>query len=318
LVQTFLSTWRLCLKIFVNGGLGNQLFQVAYAHQGLESSEQKIQIVGDPSPRVDRPFDLIPFLEACEHAKSVRIGINLFGKITYQIQRVVNKLLPKSYLALIGLNRNVFTEHLPFNYVIPGINDHRMQVGYFQHWKYIESVWETFGLDLENAINRIILPVEIGRLNLDETCIVHIRRGDLIRSVGTMGILDLNYYRNAISRIKEKEFGNLKLVGITDDFAGAKKISEELGLDLLLGPSELSSWQSIALMAKSKAVVCANSTFSWWGGILSAKKGGAVAIPNPWFVNWHEEVGDAFLHPNLLPVNSSFLKMKDFETDFKD
>jgi hypothetical protein len=133
-----------------------------------------------------------------------------------------------------------------------------------------------------------------------------------------MGILDLNYYRKAIARIRESEFGNLKLVGITDDIAGAKNISEDLGLELVLGPSELSSWQSIALMARAGAVICANSTFSWWGGILSAKKGGTVVIPNPWFVNWHEEVGDAFLHPNLIPVDSSFLRIKDFETDFKD
>jgi hypothetical protein len=306
------------LKIFVNGGLGNQLFQVAYAHQGLKSNEQKIQIISDPSPRGDRPFDLIPFLEACEHSKSVRIGFNLFGKITYQIKRVVNKLLPKSFRTLSGLNRNTFTEERPFSYELPGINDHRMHVGYFQHWKYIESVWKTFGRDLESTINRVILPPEIKSLNLSETCIIHIRRGDLVRSVGTMGILDLNYYRNAIARIRESEFGNLKLVGITDDFAGAKNISEDLGLELLLGPSELSSWQSIALMARAGAVICANSTFSWWGGILSAKKGGIVVIPNPWFVNWHEEVGDAFLHPNLIPIDSSFLRMKDFETDFKD
>lgn len=306
------------MKVFINGGLGNQLFQLAYAHQYLVKDVSAFEIVADPNPRIDRPFDLSPLLQKCRHAINAKQKSLIHTRIIYLGQRILKKLSQDLLASQRIVNSKSFTESTPFVFTPPVAYDSRVYFGYFQHWKYVESVWETFGAELESIINEILLPFEIDSFNLSKTCIVHIRRGDLVRSVETMGILDLDFYKEAILRIRKNTSNDLKFIGITDDFAGAKKISEELGLDLLLGPSELSSWQSIALMAKSKAVVCANSTFSWWGGILSAKKGGAVVIPNPWFVNWHEEVGDAFLHPNLIPVDSSFLKMKDFETDFKD
>jgi len=45
------------MKIVVNGGLGNQLFQIAYAHQGLKNTNC-IEIYRDSNPRPDRPFEL--------------------------------------------------------------------------------------------------------------------------------------------------------------------------------------------------------------------------------------------------------------------
>jgi hypothetical protein len=56
------------MKIVVNGGLGNQLFQVAYAHQRLKKNN-RIEIYQDPNPRLDRPFELDPFLSICKHSR---------------------------------------------------------------------------------------------------------------------------------------------------------------------------------------------------------------------------------------------------------
>jgi hypothetical protein len=280
--------------------------------------DRSISITSDPRPRKDRPFELTPLLQRCEHTRKTHSGSFTSGRAAYKLQRVLNKFIPSLLGPLKGIANNTYTEVSPFSFVRPQIDDDRLQVGYFQHWKYVESVWETFGVELEQTINEIPLPPAISYLNLGQTCVVHIRRGDLIRSVQTMGILDANYYKRAQLRIRNSSSDNLSLIGITDDFEGAKKISQELGLEKLLGPSELSGWQSIALMAKSSAVICANSTFSWWGGILSAKKGGTVVIPNPWFVNWHEKIGDSFMHPKLSVVSASFLKSLDFQTDFKE
>jgi hypothetical protein len=306
------------LRIYIDGGLGNQLFQLAYAHLNAKPRERSIDIITDPKPRSDRPFDLAPLLQRCEHARNARRGISTGGRAAYQLQRALNKFIPDSLVSLKRITNTTYTELAPFNYVLPKVDDARLQVGYFQHWKYVESVWQSFGVELEQTINEVPLPSEISDFKLSQTCIVHIRRGDLIRSVQTMGILDTNYYEEARSQIKNANSDTKRFIGITDDFEGAKKISDELGIDVLLGPSELSSWQSIALMAKSGSVICANSTFSWWGGILSAQNGGTVVIPNPWFLNWHEQVGDSFMHPKLILGSASFLKTVNFDTDFKE
>jgi hypothetical protein len=306
------------VKIFINGGLGNQLFQFAYAHQSLENRDPSIHVISDPNPRLDRPFDLQPILKECVHVRENNHRPLFSGKIIIFLQRISNKFFPNHEFSRKLMATKTYTEEMAFTFTPLKDKNSRIHIGYFQHWKYVESVWKTFGVELEKAISQVTLPSKISSQTLDEICVVHIRRGDLIRSVGTMGILDLNFYREALLQIKNNKSSNMTLVGITDDFAGANEISNELGLDVLLGPSELSSWQSIALMAKAGAVICANSTFSWWGGMLSVKSGGVVVIPDPWFVNWHEEVGDAFLHPAFIPVRASFLEKKDFDTDFKD
>ncbi len=272
----------------------------------------------DPNPRADRPFDLLPFLQTCTHVARISRNRTFGEKVVYLFQRIIDKFLRSILRSKTVFATKVFKETESFTYVPPIACDSRLHVGYFQHWQYIERVWNVFGVELEEALSSISLPSNLNFINFHETCIVHIRRGDLVRSFETMGILDLKYYIEAISTINNIKSNKIKFIGITDDLIGARKVSEELGLEILLGPNDLSSWQSLALMARSGAVVCANSTFSWWGGILSAKNGGVVAIPDPWFVNWHQEVGESFLHPSLIPVKATFLESKDFNSDFEE
>lgn len=306
------------MRIFINGGLGNQLFQLAYAHQNIDFNTSQIEIIPDPKPRDDRPFDLNPVVEICSHLK--KKGSNYSSRDRFYV--LTNKFLQKLSSAHLVpskvINYQTHIERTPFVFSPPAKSDSRLHFGYFQHWKYVESVWETFGIEISSALNRIILPKRFQSLSLNKVCIVHIRRGDLVRSVDTMGILDSTYYNRGFAAVKKATGENLTLVGISDDYLGAKSISEELNLDYLVGPSELSTWQSIALMSNSRAVICANSTFSWWGGLLAAKTGGVAVVPNPWFLNWHEKVGESFLHPQLTPVPATFLKEIDFKSDFRE
>jgi hypothetical protein len=58
--------------------------------------------------------------------------------------------------------------------------------------------------------------------------------------------------------------------------------------EIVLGPSESNAWQVLRIMAQAEHVVLSNSTLSWWGGFLAAKKGGKVIQPQPFY----KEVSD--------------------------
>jgi len=69
-------------------------------------------------------------------------------------------------------------------------------------------------------------------------------------------------------------------------------------------------------MSRSKYVIAANSTFSWWGGFLASEHAAKVFLPDPWFHNWPEEVGDAFYFPNCVRVKSDFITETPLISDF--
>jgi hypothetical protein len=97
------------------------------------------------------------------------------------------------------------------------------------------------------------------------------------------------------------------LVVVTDDLKHAKLICESLGISTIIGPQELDVLESFALMAFSKTLICGNSTFSWWAGVVSFNHGGRVFFPKPWFLDWRETPSDSFDYPGFSAVPSSFL-----------
>jgi hypothetical protein len=51
--------------------------------------------------------------------------------------------------------------------------------------------------------------------------------------------------------------------------------------------------ESMYLMSQCKGGICANSTFSWWGGFLNKHR--KITLPSKWFVNAPAIVGDLYV-----------------------
>lgn len=110
---------------------------------------------------------------------------------------------------------------------------------------------------------------------LDEnTCVIHIRGGDFKGNQDLL--LSANYYRNAISLIKDVN-RNAKFVACTNDKLLAKEILKDLSVDsispyldteIFSGPDgkiDVRVSSDFALLQHADYLITANSSFSWWG-----------------------------------------------------
>ena len=294
------------MKIVVNGGLGNQLFQVAYAHQRLKKNN-RIEIYQDPNPRLDRPFELDPFLSICKHSKIEGTSDEFLLKNKLRVIKILKRM---QLNFLIPLFQRIFKTNLEVKaFTFDGSNSlsfqNKLSAGYFQHWRHIENAWPIFGIELISTISKIKVPENL--LNeIQESAVLHIRQGDLNNVKNTMGILSAQYYSKALDQITSECPGKNVIV-VTDDVPGARKVLDLKRITRIIGPETLDAWQTLKIMSLAQYLVTANSTLSWWGGFLANKAGSKVVLPQPWFLDWHEEVGDAFYFPGSKLQSSDFI-----------
>ena len=304
-------------KVFINAGLGNQLFQYSYAHLGPIDSQLEIQISVDSQPREDRPFELNPLLEHCSHQQGPLKKTN--GPIFLnRLRKVIFRLFPNFLAVRLANTITPNFEVTQFNASKNNVGKSGLIVGYFQHWSLVENAWASFGPEIQSLINETALTsVVISRLVEESKPLVvfHVRRGDLVNLTNTMGVLDYLYYETAVRQIPLARTA-FNLIVVTDDVTGAQPITNLLMPDHILGPSKMSPLETLSLMAISDFVISANSTLSWWGGYLAIKRGASAFIPYPWFKNWTPEVGAAFNFPGFKILPASFITPGKFQSDF--
>ena len=96
---------RMKSKVKVFGGLGNQLFQYAFAHCLIKDERNNsVQLVLDSNPRPDRPFLLTELIKYCEHCRIMHedenelSDVNNFGlrkkifNVFQRQQQVINEI----------------------------------------------------------------------------------------------------------------------------------------------------------------------------------------------------------------------------------
>lgn len=157
--------------------------------------------------------------------------------------------------------------------------------GYFQSWRYVEhaspsmrSTFDTLRARMRRNVDRefysaLTAPSAIG---------LHVRRGDYLAALDTHGIVHASYYENAVRILRRMGFtGSVYL--FSDDVDAAMK---ELGHLPGIQPAETSGLQAtdeMLLMSECSALVTANSSFSWWAGMLGQSLARPVITPRPWF-----------------------------------
>jgi len=134
--------------------------------------------------------------------------------------------------------------------------------GFFQHWKYIEPVRETF-------IEKLSFNTDILKKypDISECFFVHVRGTDYLT---WSGFVDLTkYYQKCLSQIDSK------IVVFTDHPEYARKVLNKPYQFIMENEVD-----SLYLMSKCKGCICSNSTFSWWGAYLNPNR--QIFIPSKW------------------------------------
>ena len=109
---------------------------------------------------------------------------------------------------------------------------------------------------------------------------VHVRGGDYLQKNSDYRELPSDYYRSALNSLGN-EVGNLPKWVFTDDQSHAKKVLASIPNLNFIENKSLTAAESMILMSKAEGIVGANSTFSYWSSVISAKDS-SIIFPKNW------------------------------------
>lgn len=273
-----------------NGGLGNQMFQYAFAL--CLSAKFNSEIFFDFSYFEDvkkhenvtsRTFELFAFnLECKDTAEQDFAPVKKpdFGK---KSKNTLAKMFPEKFGVNYVQEKHTFcfNKHI-FNH------DYLYYEGYFQNEKYFkhlrEALLASFSLkapyrDLDEKNKTVLDKI----LNTNSVSL-HIRRGDYVTLdyvTKIHGICGLDYYQRAIEYIS-KRIENPHFFIFSDDFDWVK---ENLKIDYphtFVDFNQDKGYLDLELMKHCKHNITANSSFSWWGAWLNENPEKIVISPKKW------------------------------------
>ncbi|WP_439130941.1 alpha-1,2-fucosyltransferase [Polaribacter sp.] len=252
------------------GGLGNQMFQYAYA-KALQARGFEVQI------------DISKFKTYKLHG-----GYQLDKyKIDLEIPNDFNLILSKLYL-----KKNLKEKSLLFDENLMQLNGNEYVKGYFQTEKYFLNIRPTLlqQFTLENSFSETTIRYQTEIKNQQNSCAIHIRRGDYIsdkKANSIHGTCDLSYYQNAIKHV-HNQYKNIHFFVFSDDISWTRnnlRINNATYINHKVIPHE-----DLYLMSLCKNNITANSSFSWWGAWLNTNEQKMVISPKKWFNQKENEV----------------------------
>lgn len=281
------------ITVSLIGGLGNQMFQ--YAAGKALAERHGVGLALDLSGFRNYPLrsfllDRLCVPEAGAHLTSVEKPTNHFVRSLWR-QRI-DRVLGRAGLPKLAASGDQYREpHFHYDAAFEGLGPRTSLFGYFQSERYFSPIAETLrhcfspreplGSKAAEVLARIehsVLPVS-----------VHVRRGDYLNpgTAEVHGSLGESYYRQAIGRIESALDGKMDFFIFSDDPASAEQLLDFLPkshLNHVRGDPQR-PWEDMALMARCRHHVIANSSFSWWGAWLNRSPDKVVVAPRAWFTS---------------------------------
>lgn len=289
---------------YLQGGLGNQMFQYAIARALSERYQTSFAL--------NRSWFDVPQ----ENVTSRELQLNLlkikdvdfisedFPKKPKRLKRLLQSITPSSALVYYQTNAFDFDPKL-LNLKINESRDLYLQ-GYWQGFPYINSIRPILQKEFQVAGN---LPdtyqAYLEKINSTESVMVHIRRGDYVNSPSAAkihGALPLGYYLKSINALLESR-PKAHFFIFSDDLSWAKTALNNIKDKTFVegATSSDSVIFELQLMMSCKHHIIANSSLSWWGAWLKQDDSGLVLAPSRWVNDGSQNLS------NLLP--SDWIRM---------
>jgi hypothetical protein len=226
----------------LQGGLGNQLFQIAATYSLAKRNND------------DSCFDL----NRCNTPNQGRPSINYSNTV---LKNVCNRNY--SIFENYHIERNFSYEEIQYK-------KNLCLNGYFQSEKYFanfsEEIKKLFYVEFVNQ-KKTKRPITS----------VHIRRGDYIKFSEHHNLLDIEYYKKAMSHFYDSDFLFFSddMEWVKKNFIGNNIFYSELNDDIL----------DFYSMSSCDNNIIANSSFSWWAAYLNKNINKIIVSPNSniWF-----------------------------------
>ncbi len=231
------------------GGLGNYLFQIATTYS-----------------------------LALDYNDDILYDINKTVRVHGDIKSYVNNILRKINFTKekIKIEKNYGEPFFHFKSVV--YHKNLKLNGYYQSEKYFlhnrKNILDLFRVDDKN---KSFIDEKYGEILKNETCSIHVRRGDYLKLPNHHPSCDLNYFKEGIKKMPE----NTVFLIFSDDIEWCKKYFNFNSKTHFIENNfdYIDMW----LMSMCNHNITANSSFSWWGSWLNENPDKIVVMPKKWF-----------------------------------
>lgn len=280
--------WRVTedeIVLTLQGGLGNQLFEWAFA-RALTDSGRRV-LFDRVRCRGDRPLVIGPLIDP-ENRLSRISGLLL---VIAQKRKWIND---SSVLRLV--KQSTSGHDLSVRERLSGRS---YLMGYFQSPHYFTESAPIVRAAVTDLLTSML--TDSGRALARElaedphSVAVHVRRGDYLAvsdNTTRHGVLGKDYYDRALAHLDA--LGHRNRVWFGDDPEWVRANLVRAGDRVCPPDATTQDGGEIALMAACSSKVIANSTFSWWAGYLgrAPTDQNPVIAPATWFADAHSDASD--------------------------
>lgn len=233
----------------LQGGIGNQMFQIATTYSLAISNNDKAVFNFNDCYTPNQGFSASKYkntlFKNVKEITNYNGFINQYNELTFSFNRI-------PYKPNMLLN------------------------GYYQTEKYFkEHKKEIIDLFFINPVDINYIKERYNDIDFNNTVSVHIRRGDYLKFSDYHIGCSLYYYKEAINYFKNKNF-----IFVSDDiewckenFKGENYFFSDLNDEVL----------DLTLITICEHNIIANSSFSWWGSYLNKNENKKVIAPKTWF-----------------------------------
>ena len=260
------------------GGLGNQMFQYAYA-KALQQRGYEVKI------------DISAFGSYDLHQYGLdKYNIDLEASTKKENDKFYKNNIFSKILRKLGLDfsKKIKEKSLLFDSDLLNIEDDSYIEGYFQSEKYFKNIREVIikQFTINQKVSNYAIEIENKIKNSQNSCSLHIRRGDYLNStnINIHGICDIEYYKNAMKYLEEK-VGNLNYFIFSDDIEWVKDNLVIENAIYIESKEKRIPHEDIYLMSLCQHNIIANSSFSWWGAWLNQNENKIIIAPKRWFAD---------------------------------
>lgn len=265
-------------------GLGNQMFQYAYARALREKGMEvgiDLKKAYDGSFKRDRSHDARQNTIQNYKITLPQIDVERYGKYKYlRRETAKDKLL--FWMGEHSALRYRFyeEEELRYSEKLASLSGNYYVKGWFQNERYFYGIRDILLREFVPR-NKIRIPESLRKaMKYEESVSIHIRRTDYVRTQNT---LSMTYYYKAIEYLRAFYKRPVFLV-FSDDLDWAKG-HLQIDADVLFVNEDgrLQDYEELLIMSRCSSNIIANSTFSWWAAWLNRNEEKHVVAPRKWF-----------------------------------
>ena len=276
-------------------GLGNQMFQYAYARALQKNMKQKVvleakrmykEVLPYEDVNVERKCGLQHFNITLKFIKPEYLKGWKYLRQKNYIERIKFRLAQHDFTKFKFAND--FDNQCEYNERLLQLRGNYYVMGHFFHRKYLETVREEL-LQEFTIKNERQWPGELKKVLEEENTIsVHIRRGDYLYAECAKAISHEmekgKYYERAFKYLIDRD-DNPVILFFSDDIEWVKENFVCEFKHFFVSEMGLKDYEEMMVMARCKNNIIANSTFSFWGGWLNQNPDKIVIAPKHWLTS---------------------------------